>query len=442
MQRKMVLLAFAVAFAGFFSQMVLQRDMKPYALKGLYFQKWSSEFFMQTVSIEDLRDVPLQSLANLHIQPPALDTIRAVLAKMWASPDSHALLRDVDRSLYVLWAAVYGFLIALVFWWLSRITGSGYAVLSALFFAAHPAAIFYSTLLDGTLLSALLMMWATYLLWCIRKDPAVSIAPLAVAVLALFFTRSIFQWPAILVFALSLILLRVPKRRVAIFFVVCTGVAGLYLGKQYHRFGLFSTSSFTGLSLVHSIGYEVDYWNFLDRVPDTEEKRSLPRVLVRRKKLDGAPNFNHVGYLRMNRHLLERYKTEFAATPARELIRSYRENLGFYFLPSSRYTEHVIVDRIPWRDFYDRIFSFPVLPALLLLAGIVWFAGAGPRDCAAGIALALPGLYVFLISVLCDKGENMRFKFFMEPVFFVFIAAELHAAGERIYRKVCAKETT
>jgi len=36
----------------------------------------------------------------------------------------------------------------------------------------------------------------------------------------------------------------------------------------------------------------------------------------------------------------------------------------------------------------------------------------------------------------------MRFKIFMEPVFFVFIAAELHAAGERIYRKVCAKETT
>jgi hypothetical protein len=40
------------------------------------------------------------------------------------------------------------------------------------------------------------------------------------------------------------------------------------------------------------------------------------------------------------------------------------------------------------------------------------------------IGLALPGLAVLGISIFADKGENMRFKFFLEPVMIVFLAAQ------------------
>lgn len=440
MGKNVVYLGVIIALIGFSGQLALQHAMKSDARQGLYYQNWSSESLMQTVSIEDLRDEPLQSLCHLHIQPPALDTIRALLATIWASPDSYSLLRKVDQSLYVLWAMLYGILGALIFLWLSRLTRTEYALIAALFFLAHPASIFYATLLDGTILSTVLILWAYYLLWNIRENSQNSIAALTVAVLALFFTRSIFQWPVVVVFMLSLVLLKVSKRNVIIFLIVCGGLAGLYVGKQYSQFGILSTSSFSGLNLSQSLGVRVNYGAFLEQADDiAEQEQSLPRVLIRKKKLDGTPNFNNVRYLRLNEHLMHDAKKRLAAMHPGELMRSYWENLLIYFIPSSRYTAHVIVDRIPWRGVYDHLFSFPVFPGLILLSGMAWVMRAERRTYAAGTALVLPGLFVFLISVLFEKGENMRFKFFMEPVFFVFIASQLFVLGERLYRKVIAK---
>ena len=99
----------------------------------------------------------------------------------------------------------------------------------------------------------------------------------------------------------------------------------------------------------------------------------------------------------------------------------------------------MIVDRIPWRNLYDWIFSFPVLPGLIVFAVIVWVLGARRSDYLAGIALGLPGLFIFLASVLFEKDDNVRFKFFLEPVFLVFIASQLSVAGEQVYRKVRTK---
>ncbi|HET9316669.1 MAG TPA: hypothetical protein VFQ51_13830, partial [Vicinamibacteria bacterium] len=52
---------------------------RAHAPDGFYLQKYTSEYLMQTVSVADLRDEPLRSLWYLHIQPPMLDTVRAVL---------------------------------------------------------------------------------------------------------------------------------------------------------------------------------------------------------------------------------------------------------------------------------------------------------------------------------------------------------------------------
>lgn len=53
--------------------LALEASWRQYAIDRVYFQKWTSEDMMQTLPIIDLRDHPVKSLANLHIQPPALD---------------------------------------------------------------------------------------------------------------------------------------------------------------------------------------------------------------------------------------------------------------------------------------------------------------------------------------------------------------------------------
>jgi hypothetical protein len=49
-----------------------------------------------------------------------------------------------------------------------------------------------------------------------------------------------------------------------------------------------------------------------------------------------------------------------------------------------------------------------------------------------GLGLALPVLFVFAASVMFERGENMRFKFFVEPVLYVFIVSQLGTLARRV----------
>jgi hypothetical protein len=100
----------------------------------------------------------------------------------------------------------------------------------------------------------------------------------------------------------------------------------------------------------------------------------------------------------------------------------------------------VIVDRLIWRDAYDYIFSYPILPGLLLITGIYWLIKTNPREYVRGAALLPPAMYIFLTSVLLEKSENLRFKFFLEPVLFVFIVIQLHSIWEKIQGKIFLKQ--
>jgi len=442
---KPVFAGITIALSGFLFQIILQSVMHTYAKESFYFQDWSSETMMQTVSIKDLRDAPLETLYNIHIQPPALDLIRTILVYIWPAPEPLTYLKHVDYLLYQLWALLYGLLGLMVFLWTYKLTGMRVAIIAAVIFLLHPACIFYATLLDSTILTSLLILLMYYLLWKIKNNRDMSITAVTIAILALFFTRSIFQLSFVLVFGLSLFLLGISKRKVLLFLLITGGVIGLYIGKQYYQFGLNSTSSFSGLNLTNSVGIKTsDYLRYLDSNGNLSSQESaLPNVLTRVKKIDGATNLNHIRYLELNQHLVDVYKEYIFATPVLHLIKSYLQNLWIYFKPSSRYTNHVIVDRIPWRFLYDRIFSFPILNALILLSGILWLARVAKRkDYIVSIGLTLPGLYIFLITVLFEKGENMRFKFFLEPVIFVFLVSQLYAAGQQVYQRVLKKRST
>ena len=61
---------------------------------------------------------------------------------------------------------------------------------------------------------------------------------------------------------------------------------------------------------------------------------------------------------------------------------------------------------------------------------------AGRGQVRVGLALALPVAYVFAVSVLFEGGENMRFKFFLEPALFVFLAAQAAALAAALQRRL------
>jgi hypothetical protein len=409
---------------------------RAHAPDGFYLQKYPSEYLMQTVSVADLRDEPLRSLWYLHIQPPLLDSVRAVLARVYRTSDGEALMRKVDAGLYALWVLVSSALAALVCLWLCRLRSAAFAVPAALLFVLHPASVFYATLLDGTLVSSFGVTWFLYELWRARGGGGSS-PRLAASILLLFFTRSVFQWPFLLIAAASLALLGLPRRRLAVLVATVGLVMGAYVVKQRLLFGITFTSSFAARNFCQGLHEYCPGVTDTPRPPLPASSRA--RVLSRTAKLNGEYNYNQVAFLRRSFAQMAEYRQLLRTRTSRQIAEAIRMNIGFWLRPSSRYSKHVLVDLLPWRGAFDLVFSGARLVALLLLGAAIWLARTGrgevpPPSRRVGLALALPVAYVFAVSVLFEAGENMRFKFFLEPAIFVFLAAQAAAVPALLQR--------
>lgn len=424
------LASLTVLGTGILFMLGLQAHYLPLAKGGTYFQEHSSEDMMQTVSLVDLRERPGESLVFLHIEPPLLDGLRALLARLWPGSGRRPLVVRVDRGLYLIWTLVYASMAALVFRWLTRLGSSTpVAALAALAFLLHPAAIFYATYLEGTLLTSFGVLWLCYSLWRVPARGAT--LSLCVAYLLLFFVRSIFQWPALLVLVAALFLTGAPRRSLLIFAVTCAAVVGSFMAKQYLVFGSTATSSFAGSSCLQALGEEpaIGFSSDMDTplgplFPRLSGGR-VPPVLTRETKIGGAHNFNRLADLREERELARRCLHRLASEPPWSTLRALSENLAVFFEPSSRYlTAHVIVDRLPWRAPYDWTFSGARLALLLATGVLLWLRGRSRSEIVRGLGLALPVLFVSAACVAFERGENMRFKFFVEPVLYVFLVGE------------------
>jgi hypothetical protein len=117
--------------------------------------------------------------------------------------------------------------------------------------------------------------------------------------------------------------------------------------------------------------------------------------------------------------------------PINETLLAFFGNFLIYMQPSSQFTTpHIIADSLPWRGVYNAIFSRLVLLVLLVGSMLIWIKTNSRENYLRGIGMLLPAVYIFLMAVLFERGENMRYKFFLEPVFFVFFVAQIHSLFE------------
>ena len=125
---------------------------------------------------------------------------------------------------------------------------------------------------------------------------------------------------------------------------------------------------------------------------------------------------------------MEEYKGLLRRLTFGRVIEILRVNLDFYLRPTSRHSGHVIVDRLAWREPLEFVFSGSRLVLLVGLAVGTWLFVTGReggearrRDILRGLGLALPALYVAAVTIVFESGENMRYRFFLEPTLFVFL---------------------
>lgn len=410
----------------------LETLFRPHAIGGFYFQLWTSEDMMQTMPLVDLRDQPLTSLANLHIQPPALDALRALSAWRWRLEDGQTLLRSVDRDLYHMWAVLFALMGLLVYRWLAQLTSARWALVASLIFMIHPAAILYASFLESTFLFSLGILWSYYELWKLYKQPHDrSVLPLSASFLLIFFTRSIIQWPALFVYTAALLLMKIPLRKVVLFTGICGGIVALYTVRQLLLFDMPYTSSLVGGNCYHGLGDFSTYAGYGVEHMALDPPRSPAGVLNRELKLTGALNYNHYKYLQFHRAMLGNCYRRMLNQPLTETIRAFLGNFLIYLQPSSQFTTpHVITDRLPWRGIYNTVFSNLVLLFWLAICLITWIKTNPRQDYVRGLGMLLPAACIFLVTVLFERGENMRYKFFLEPVFYIFLVSQIFSLSQ------------
>ncbi|MEO8500280.1 MAG: hypothetical protein ABI565_05145 [Vicinamibacteria bacterium] len=398
-----------------------------------YFHPWTSEYMMQTVSVRDLRAEPFKSLWYNHIQPPVFDAIRAVLVALSPQAEGDDLIRSVDAGLYRIWMMVYAVTVATIFSWLRQACGLQLAVLGFCVFLVLPGPIFYAAFLDSTLLSSTLVLLFFWILWRFGRGDEVA-GRLVIVSILLVLTRSVFQWPFLMVLGASLMLMRVPIRKVSRVLLPISLVMIAFQAKQYVLFGLTTTSSFGPGSFCRALSQRCPGTTVVPLPKMTDSANAL--VLRRIVKLNGRYNYNQKAFLKTSFSEMTEFKERFRVLTFGQILDLAKINFGIFLRPTSRYSAHVIVDHLPWRDPLDIVLSGWRVGVLVTLSTLVWVSRWRrlPRDASGralfhGVGLLLPALYIAAVSILFESGENNRFRFFLEPTIFVFFCMSLSEAS-------------
>lgn len=459
-----------------------------YYMLGVQFDASTYPRYMQFIDRDLLSNRLLESIWYYHAFPPMLNVFVGIGEKLF-SPNAHVFFSASFHCLGLLLAlSVWGLT--------SRLTLSrGFALATTAILIFSPAFALYENWLMYTFPAAALLAMATFALSrfvdtgrsCWGFTFFMLLASLAL-------TRSIFHlaWLLLIVFVL-LILMRQQRRQIAaLAFLPVIIVAGWYL-KNHFLFGSFASTSMAGLGLSNITTLTVpgdellplvkegtlSPYALVSRYKDKEILFSdqgyritgVP-VLDRPRKTTGEYNFNYRRIVELNRIYLHDGFIVFREFPYYYVTGLRLSNLLFfspthmnaYFAkenrdaawPMERVFNPLLYGVQPgfgyiaqphWGLDKKRPHELEANPSLLLM--VLWvlviptayvtarasMLRKGAGDFSRGIVLAFiigNTVYVYLLGTMLELGENYRYRFLIEPLFFVLTAVMLHALAGRI----------
>jgi len=427
----------------------------------------------QFLDIDLLRNHLAQSILNLHSQPPLANLFLASVLKCFPN---HA-----DRVFHLAHMA-FGLLMGLsMFALMERLNVSRMLslVLSAVFIIS-PGTVLYENLLLYTYPMASLLTVSAVVLFLWMKQGSARYGVIFFGFLAvIILTRSLFQivWP-VLACAVLIWCGRIRLRSVVLVALVPMMMVLAWQAKNYHRFGVFVSSSWLGLNLTR---------NTVERLPPEEtatlvgegrlsplaqipafsdfeyyrlfvpasEKTNIP-ALDRETKMPPCfgPNLNHIGYIAVSGKRLDDAVSMIRSNPY-WFAGNVLDALKIYFKPAIECLSDLEnAKRLWFLEYWFRALGLPdrhmMKPAWPI---VIWYAlvvGYGlvittrgvfrkPHDIAFHTTIAFMWItivYVTAVTNLTEIWENNRVRFMIDPyAWVIFGVFAQHVLLDRASRR-------
>ena len=419
--------------------------------------KWG--WFSQSLPTELLRTRAAESIWYMHGQPPLWNALGAVLIKLFGSLHMHAL-----QALHIaLGAVTAGMCVQIV----GRVTRAPrVALVTGLVVALHPALFLFEAYALYTTAAAFLVTVSAFLVTRAQEDEGGRAALGFVAVVvALIMTRSVYHLILLLgVIPLALLLIGRPTRRQLALLLVLALLPTAWYGKNRIQYGFFGASSWYGMGLWRTALFDQD-----SAVLDDLLNSGTVSPVVRVEAFAAPIEYRHLGYDEESPiPVLSRNDSHNINIPA--ISRDYRSSAvllikasptqylrnvitayGNFATPSTDFAHladnrdhiklHVAVEQtIFGRPLVARLenalgkgyygsFYFVLFPAVLLLYVFQVTRRLRHRGTlqrirqdAAPLFMAVMVCYTIAIACAMELGENLRFKFVIEPIFLALLA--------------------
>lgn len=421
-------------------------------------------WFSQNLPTDLLLDRALESIWFLHTQPPLWNTLGAVLVQTFGS--LHMVMLQCLHIGLGAGICVMGLGIT------ARATGSRRLALTVgLVLALHPALFLLEAYALYTTACAFLIMLAAQLLARSKEDNTRWAMVAFICVISvLTMTRSVYHALLPLLFGITFwgTLKGVTRRQVIVLSLALLAPLGWY-GKNQLQHGFFGTSSWYGIGLWRVALFNQDQ-DLLDELYEGGELHDVvtfppftPPSAYRRIGFDNVSSVESLSrddFQNVNQPAISEAYRSSAIVLIRHTPRQYFRNIftayGNFSDPTSRFS-HLAAnrDRIRWhasleqwlllrplaarieaklgRGYFGSIY-FLLFPAFLLL--YAWqFIGRtkGIRQASETILddrvlffiTAIVG-YTIIVTSAMELGENVRFKFMIEPAFLTSVAIMAH----------------
>lgn len=409
--------------------------------------------YWQYLDVESLEHNLLQSLWYQHSQPPVFNLLLGVVLKC-----SHSNAPLIFEILFLLISISNAYLLLNI---LEKIACGKYLPLViALIYILSPATIlFENELFYTSFTSFLLLSLITFLINFIHTPTTARGIGIFSALTLLGLTRSTYHL-ILLIFICGFLIFRFYRRKgsklILLGSLISLGIVGGWYLKNYFVFDNFSSSSWLGINLSRIVFHDIRigdsstiasvhpglplsyYKKYIDDEYKIKYAGLNDRILLNEIKNESFINMNHAGFLEVSQKYLEASERYIFEKPYTYLGHAFT-SLVIFFSPASSYFK--VEENNSRMRYYDLVYSFnlshffkekkkkrvalaisaiPLFLIYISVFGTVLRKALRNRFISTiNFTIITIILFILLISTFFEYGENMRFRYELQPLFLI-----------------------